>query len=202
MKRWPTIRIISAIALFLLITPFSPCLAAEAAPKKVTLKVPVCFATSLPVIGDSAVWLADNLKTASSGSIKMKIYEPGKLLPPFEILEAVSEGKINAGLASAAYWQGKIPAASFFSSVPFGPEAPEYLAWLYQGNGLQLYQQMYDQAGFSVKVLPVFIISPETSGWFAKPINSVADLNGLRMRFFGFGGFVPDTPPLFQYALR
>ena len=162
----------------------------QAKQKKVLLKVPVCFATSLPVIGDSAVWLADNLKTASDGNIVMKIYEPGALLPPFEILEAVSEGKVNAGLASAAYWQGKLPAASFFSTVPFGPEAPEYMAWLFQGNGMKLYQEMYDRAGFKVKVLPAFIISPETSGWFAKPVNSTEDFKGLRMRFFGFGGKV------------
>jgi len=158
--------------------------------KKVLLKVPVCFATSLPVIGDSAVWLADNLKTASDGNIVMKIYEPGALLPPFEILEAVSEGKVNAGLASAAYWQGKLPAASFFSTIPFGPEAPEYMAWLFQGNGMKLYQEMYDRAGFNVKVLPAFIISPETSGWFANPVKSADDFKGLRMRFFGFGGKV------------
>lgn len=181
------VSVILAIVLLSLTTVSQ---AADTPEKKVTLKVPLCFATSLPVIGDSAVWLADNLKTASNGSLKMKLYEPGKLLPPFEILEAVSEGKINAGLASAAYWQGKVPAASFFSSIPFGPEAPEYLAWLYNGNGLKLYQEMYDSAGFAVKVLPVLIISPETSGWFAKPIESVDDLKGLRMRFFGFGGKV------------
>jgi TRAP-type mannitol/chloroaromatic compound transport system substrate-binding protein len=185
MQRYKWTCLILAMAFFSITTIAQ---AADAPAKKIILKVPVCFATSLPVIGDSAVWLADNLKTASGGSIKMKIFEPGKLLPPFEILEAVSDGKINAGLASAAYWQGKMPAASFFSSVPFGPEAPEYLAWIYQGNGLKLYQEMYDRAGFAVKVLPVFIISPETSGWFAKPIETVDDLKGLRMRFFGFGG--------------
>ena len=76
--------------------------------------------------------------------------------------------------------------------MPFGPEAPEYLAWLFQGNGLKLYQEMYDQAGYNVKVLPVYIISPETSGWFSKPINTPADLKGLRMRFFGFGGKVME----------
>lgn len=158
--------------------------------KKVLLKVPVVFNTSLPVIGDVAPWLANNLALASDGDLKMKIYEPGKLLPPFEILEAVSEGKVNAGLAAAAYWQGKLPAAAFFSTIPFGPEAPEYLGWMLHGNGLKLYQEMYDKAGFNVKVLPCSIISPETSGWFAKPIESVKDFKGLRMRFFGFGGKV------------
>ena len=179
--------VIAAILVLAITLTFAP-VSSHAKQDKILLKVPVCFATSLPVIGDSAVWLADNINTASDGNIKLKIYEPGALLPPFEILEAVSEGKVNAGLASAAYWQGKLPAASFFSTIPFGPEAPEYMAWLFQGNGMKLYQEMYDRAGFKVKVLPAFIISPETSGWFAKPVNSVDDFKGLRMRFFGFGG--------------
>ena len=103
------------------------------------------------------------------------------LLHPFEILQAVSEGKVNAGLASAAYWQGKLPAAAFFSTVPFGPEAPEYLAWMLHGNGIKLYQEMYDRAGFKVKVLPSTIISPETSGWFAKPISGMVTFRGISL---------------------
>jgi TRAP-type mannitol/chloroaromatic compound transport system substrate-binding protein len=120
----------------------------------------------------------------------MTVYEPGKLVAPFEILDAVSEGKTNAGYATAGYWAGKLPAAPLFSAVPFGPDAAEYLAWLYYGNGMDLYQEMYDNAGYNVKVLLAAIIAPETSGWFAEPINSVSDLDGLRMRFFGLGGAV------------
>ncbi|MCP4289684.1 MAG: TRAP transporter substrate-binding protein, partial [Gammaproteobacteria bacterium] len=98
--------------------------------------------------------------------------------------------KVNAGYATAGYWAGKIPASPLFSAVPFGPEAGEYLAWIYYGNGRKLYQEMYDQAGYNVHVVPCGIIAPETSGWFAKPINSAEDLKGMSMRFFGLGGQV------------
>lgn len=164
------------------------CTATPAMAKKVLLKVPVCFATALPGLGSTPPWLAERIETLSNGEIKMKVFEPGKLVAPFEILDSVSKGKINAGYATAGYWQGKIPAAALFSAVPFGPEAGEYLAWLYYGGGMDLYQEMYDQAGFNVKVLVCGIIAPETSGWFAKEINSVDDLKGMRMRFFGLGG--------------
>ncbi len=163
---------------------------AQAQEKKVLLKAPLCFATSLPVLGDTIPAFAERVKTASNGSIRIKYYEPGKLIPPFEILGAVSSGKVNAGFGSGAYWQGKIPEAALFSAVPFGPEADEYLAWLYKGNGIALYQEMYDTAGYNVKVLPYAVISPETSGWFKKPINEPEDLKGLKMRFFGLGGKV------------
>ena len=157
---------------------------------KVLLKTPIAFATSLPGLGSPIPRVAEQLDLMSGGTLKMKVYEPGKLVPPFEILDAVSSGKINSGYTTAGYWAGKIPAAPLFSAVPFGPEAGEYMAWLYYGNGLSLYQEMYDQGGFNVHVVPCAIIAPETSGWFAKEIKSPEDLKGLKMRFFGLGGKV------------
>lgn len=165
-----------------------PALAAD----KLLLKVPVAFSTELPSLGTPIPRVAEQVEVMSGGTLRMKVYEPGKLVPPFEILDAVSSGKINAGYTTAGYWAGKIPAAPLFSAVPFGPEAGEYMAWIYYGNGLDLYQRMYDEAGFNVKVLPCAVIAPETSGWFAKEINAPADLEGLKMRFFGLGGKVME----------
>ncbi len=167
------------------------CGAAEAG-DKLLLKTPVAFSTELPGLGTPIPRVADEIAVMSGGTLKMKVYEPGKLVPAFEILDAVSTGKINAGYTTAGYWAGKIPAAPLFSAVPFGPEAGEYMAWLYYGNGMDLYQRMYDQAGYNVHVLPCAVIAPETSGWFAKEINSAEDLNGLKMRFFGLGGKVME----------
>ena len=162
---------------------------AMAGDKKVLLKIPVAFPTHLLGLGTPAPKLAKAIM-GMSDTIKVKVYEPKKLIAPFEILGAVSSGKVNAGYATAGYWKGKIPAAPIFSAVPFGPEAPEFVAWLYYGNGMKLYQEMYDTHGFNVKVIPTAIISPETSGWFKKEIKSVDDLKGLKMRFFGFGADV------------
>ncbi|WP_372574707.1 TRAP transporter substrate-binding protein [Ruegeria jejuensis] len=163
-----------------------PAIAAD----KMLLKTPIAFSTALPGLGSPIPRVAEQLDLMSGGTLKMKVYEPGKLVPPFEILDAVSSGKINSGYTTAGYWAGKIPAAPLFSAVPFGPEAGEYMAWLYYGNGMSLYQEMYDQAGFNVKVIPCAVIAPETSGWFATEINSPEDLSGLKMRFFGLGGKV------------
>ena len=156
---------------------------------KVLFKTPVAFGTHLPGLGTPIVRVAKQLDRVSGGTIKMKVYEPGKLVKPFEILDAVSTGKINSGYSTAGYWAGKIKASPLFTAVPFGPEAGEYMAWIYYGNGLKLYQEMYDQAGYNVHVIPCAIIAPETSGWYAKEMTA-ADFKGLRIRFFGLGGNV------------
>ena len=38
--------------------------------------------------------------------------------------------------------------------------------------------------------IPCGAIGPETSGWFKKPVKSLDDLKGMKMRFFGLGAKV------------
>lgn len=158
--------------------------------KPVLLKTPIAFKSTLIGLGTTIDYVSKRVAKASAGNIKVKIYEPGKLVPPLEILDAVSTGKVQAGYSVSGYWTGKLPAAPLFSSTPFGPELGEFLAWLKYGNGEKLYQRMYDQGGYNVKVLVCGVMAPETSGWFVKPVNKPEDLKGLKIRFFGLGGDV------------
>ncbi len=159
--------------------------------KNVLLKVPCSVPFTVPILGHDIVGtIADTINKSSNGTLKVKLYAPGKLVPSLEVLDAVSSGKTNAGYTAAFYYAGKNPASVLFSSFPFGPDPEEYIAWYYYGNGLKLYQEMYDHYGYNVKVLPAGIISAETSGWFTKPIETVEDLKGIKMRISGLGGKV------------
>ena len=104
-----------AASLLTATTALSTALAAD----KLLLKTPIAFSTSLPGLGSPIPRVAKQLDLMSGGTLKMKVYEPGKLVKPFEILDAVSSGKINSGYTTAGYWAGKIPAAPLFSAVPF-----------------------------------------------------------------------------------
>jgi len=165
---------------------------AAMAESKIMLKTPIFYNSVLPGLGSSVKYVSDNIGDLSGNTLKMKIYEPNKLVHPKEILDAVSTGKVQAGFATGGNWGGKIPAARLFSSVPFGPEAPEYLAWLYKGNGSKLHQELYDANNLNVKVQVCGILAPETSGWFNKEIKSTDVLKGLKMRFFGLGALVME----------
>ena len=155
-----------------------------------TLVTPVVYGTHLPGLGRPAVTLARDLKARSGGSLVLDLKQPGDGTKPYEILDKVSEGQVDAGFATAGFWAAKIPAATLFAGFPFGPDAKTYLAWFDRGHGRSLYQEVYDQAGLNVHVLPCAFGGAETGGWFVKEIKSKKDLEGLRMRIFGLGARV------------
>jgi len=188
MKRKFTV-LTSAIAAALVLSISTNVAAAD---KKVLLKLPVYFGTHLEGLGSTPKWLAEHVNKMTD-TIKVKIYEPGKLIPPKEILEAVNKGQVNAGWTTPGYNTGVLGnKASMFSAIPFGPDAPEYLAWLYYGDGRKLWQEMYEKKNLNIHSIPCSVIAPETSGWFSKPIDKPEDLKGLRMRFFGLGALVME----------
>ncbi|MEL7213361.1 MAG: TRAP transporter substrate-binding protein [Pseudomonadota bacterium] len=162
---------------------------AGAASAQETIEMTSSFGKNLPILGTAAIDFVEKINGISEG-VEFEHFDPGELVPTLEALDAVSNGSVDASYATAGYWQGKITAASLFAAVPFGPEAGEFLGWMLYDDGLELYQRMYDEAGYNVHVLPCGIIAPETSGWFKNEINSMADLEGLNMRFFGLGAEV------------
>lgn len=162
-----------------------------AATAETTIEMTSAFGKNLPILGTAAVDFTKMLN-AISADVEVVHFDPGKLVPTLEALDAVSDGSVDASFATSGYWQGKMSAASLFAAVPFGPEAGEFLGWILYDDGAKYWQQMYDDNGYNVHVVPCGLIAPETSGWFKTEINSVADLKGLNMRFFGLGAKVME----------
>ena len=155
----------------------------------VTLEMTSSFSKSLPILGTAGLDFVNRINAISS-EVAFEHFDPGKLVPTLEALDAVSNGSVDASYATSGYWQGKITSASLFAAVPFGPEAGEFLGWILYDDGAEMWQRMYDENGYDVKVLPCGVIAPETSGWFKNEINGPEDLEGLNMRFFGLGAEV------------
>ncbi len=173
----------------LIATALCGTLAATASYGQDTLEMTSSFSRNLPILGTAAVNFVETINGIST-TVEFEHFDPGELVPTLEALDAVSNGSVDASFATAGYWQGKITAASLFAAVPFGPEAGEFLAWMFYDDGLELFQRMYDENDYDVHVIPCGIIAPETSGWFRTEITSLEDLEGLNMRFFGLGAEV------------
>lgn len=153
-----------------------------------TWRVPVAFSTNLPALGDNILYVSDILSRASGGRIELQIFEPGKLLPPFSITEAVRDGKIEAGYTWVGYDQGRIPATPLIAAVPFGMEPWEFAGWYYEGDGKKLAEDLYRE--HNIHPILCSLVGPETAGWFRKKIVTVDDFKGLKIRFAGLGGKV------------
>lgn len=141
-----------------------------------------------PILGELPDRMAKWIDKMSNGRLKIHVYGGGELVPALETFDAVSNGVAEMGHGAAYYWAGKIPAAQFFGSVPFGMNAQQLNAWLFSGDGLELWQELYEP--YNLVPFPCGNTGGQMGGWFNKQINSVADIKGLKMRIAGLGGKV------------
>jgi TRAP-type mannitol/chloroaromatic compound transport system substrate-binding protein len=155
---------------------------------KIRWKMSSAFPSSLTHLGPSGVRFSKDIERLSGGKFEMKFYEPGALVPGLENFDAVSKGSVEASWTTPGYHTGKYPALAFFTTVPFGPNIGEFLAWKWFGGGNQLRDEIY--AKHDLIAFDCFCIGPETSGWFRKEIKSLDEMKGLKMRFFGLGAKV------------
>ena len=141
-----------------------------------------------PGMGMGVENLARRVEAASAGRLKIKVYGGGELVPAFEVFDAVSRGTVEMGHDAAYYHKGKVPAAQFFTAIPFGMNFMELNGWLYYGGGLEMWRELY--AAFDLVPIPCGNTGVQMGGWFNREINSVDDLKGLKMRIPGLGGEV------------
>lgn len=153
-----------------------------------TLEMTSVYPSSFPIIGEIGVDLGNRVELLSGGELSIHFNEPGALVPAPEAWDAVSIGAVDAVWYSPGFAQGVIPSAAMFTSVPFGPEAPEYLAWYYYGGGEAIWTEI--ARGHNIEPILCATLPPEASGWFREPIETVEDLDGVIMRFFGLGARV------------
>ncbi len=144
------------------------------------------FPKNLLLVGPSAEYFSDIVKSATNGEIEFEHFGQGELSPPTEIVDNVGNGSIDAGWSYGAFTAAKVPVANLFASIPYGPDAPKYLAWVYSGGGLELWREAY--APLNVVPMPCAVTLAESGGWYNKPIDKPEDFQGLKMRFSGIGG--------------
>ncbi len=178
----------TACSLALTTTLCSLSLTATHAEERVRWKIPTVFGTHLPGLGDPIKLVTEQIGAASNKSVQFKVYEPGKLVPPFGITEAVKNNQVPAAYAWLGYDLGKIPASALLSAVPFGMEPWAYAAWWYDDEGKKLAEDLY--AKHNAHPVLCSVIGPETAGWFKQEIKTLDDIKGLKIRFAGLGGKV------------
>jgi TRAP-type mannitol/chloroaromatic compound transport system substrate-binding protein len=163
----------------------------QSAPKVIEWKLVTTWPKGLPGLGAAPENFARRVNEASGGRLRIKVFGAGEIVPAFEVFDAVSRGVAEAGHGASYYWKGKIPAAVFFTAVPFGMTAQEANGWLHYGGGLALWRELY--APFGVIPYAGGSTGVQMAGWFNTRLNSREDLAGLKMRIPGLAGEVFDA---------
>src|SRR5437868_11690904 len=187
--RGATLGLVSAIA--------APALAQSG---KLRWRMITSWPKRLPGPGMSAERVAERIGILSGGRLDITVSAAGEVVPAFEVLDAVGSGVAEMGHTASFYWQGKEPAAAFYTTVPFGLTPNEHVAWVDAGGGQALWDEIY--APFGVKPFMGGNTGVCMGGWFRREIKSLADLRGLKIRSLGLGGEVfrrmgatPQTTP-------
>ncbi len=151
-------------------------------------KMATSWPTSLKTLYGAAQRIAQRVSEMTDGRFTIQVFAAGEIVPGLQVLDAVQQGTVECGHSAGYYYIGKNPALAFSTGVPFGLNAQQQNAWLYHGGGLELIQNLYSD--FNTIAFTAGNSGIQMGGWFKREVNTVRDLQGLKMRVPGLGGEV------------
>ena len=154
---------------------------------KVAWRLASSFPPGLDTIYGGGETLAKYVSEATDGNFTIDVFAAGELAPPLEVVDPVSEGTIDMAHTVGYYFSGKDIAWAALSAIPFSLNARGMNAWYYHGGGLDITNAFF--ANYNIVGFPCGNTAAQMGGWFRKEINTVADLQGLKMRV-GFAGTI------------
>jgi TRAP-type mannitol/chloroaromatic compound transport system substrate-binding protein len=161
---------------------------APASPGGRTLKMQSTWPASSS-LQENFKFFAERVDKLTSGQLKIDAMAAGQVVPPFEVLDATHKKVLDGAHSVAYYWIGKHKATTLFASTPAGPfgmDQMDFLGWIYEGGGLQLYWDLYQkEMKLNVVAFPIMPSSPQAFGWFKRPIKNLADFKGMKCRQTG-----------------
>jgi TRAP-type mannitol/chloroaromatic compound transport system substrate-binding protein len=138
---------------------------------------------------DNLRFFAERVDKLTSSELRIEAMAAGQVVPAFEVLDATHKKVIDGAHAVSYYWVGKNKAATLFSATPAGPfgmDQIDFMGWLYEGGGLDLWWEFYQkELKLNVLAFPILPASPQAFGWFKRPIKNLADFKGMKCRQTG-----------------
>jgi TRAP-type mannitol/chloroaromatic compound transport system substrate-binding protein len=138
------------------------------------------------IFNEMAQEFVSRVNSMAGGRLRVDYLVGGAVVKPFEVMDAVSKGVLDAGHTVPVYWYGKSKVASLFGSGPInGCDAQQTLAWIYRGGGLDLYKELLQKLNLNVVGFFALPMPTQPLGWFKKPITDAKQLKGLKYRTVG-----------------
>jgi len=161
---------------------------AFAAEKVYRLKLAESWGPNFPVFGDSVKNMVKMAEEMSNGRLKIRVDSANKHKSAFGVFDMVKSGQYDMGHSASYYYKGKVPNTLYFTTMPFGMTAMEQYSWFQYGGGQELMDEVYGE--HNLVAFPGGNTGVQMGGWFRKEINTLEDLQNLKMRIPGFAGEV------------
>ena len=160
------------------------------AQKTVSWRMASSFPKSLDTIFGAADAFTRRVSQLTNGKFVIRHFAGGEIVPGLQVMDAVQAGTVEMGHTAPYYYFGKDSAFAFDCAVPFGLTSRQQTAWVDQGGGRELLREFYRHYGI------INFLGGNTGtqmgGWYRKPIKSLADMKGLKIRIAGFAGRVME----------
>ncbi|MGE5511882.1 MAG: TRAP transporter substrate-binding protein [Bacteroidota bacterium] len=179
-------KAIAALGFACLVGMSGPVLAQQPAPR--VLKMQSSWPQNATA-QEAFMIFADRVSKLTGGQLKVETAPAGQVVPAFEVLDATHKKVIDGSHTISYYWTGKSKTATLFSNTPagiVGMDLFDYLGWLYEGGGLDMWWEFYQkELRLNLVAFPLHAPSPQALGWFRKPITSLTDFKGIKCRQTG-----------------
>lgn len=137
-----------------------------------------------PLMDIGAQAFADTLEELSGGRITVEVFPAGTLGPGLKVSETVQNGVADMGHTWSGYDWGADPTAVLFGGYAGSFDTERMLHWLYRGGGADLWAE-WRKDRFNLVAMPLFIRTAEVFLHSRKPVRSLEDLQGLKLRTAG-----------------
>jgi len=122
------------------------------------------------------------VKKLTNGTVKIKAFPVGSLLPMKEVLNGLRSGVIDMAIVPEGYYAGAVPVSQIAGALPYAFRNLQESAFFMWNRGfVDLLREGYAKQN-------VYVIPFETYGvglMTKKPVARVDDLKGMKIRAFG-----------------
>jgi TRAP-type mannitol/chloroaromatic compound transport system substrate-binding protein len=137
-----------------------------------------------PLMEIGAKAFAEKIKYLTNGSLQVQVFPSGTLSKGLEVRDAVEKGVAECGHTWIGYDWGKDPTVVLLGGYAGSMDSERILHWIYEAGGLEMWKK-YNDEKFGLVSMPLFCRTAEAFLHSRKPVHTLKDLKGLKLRTAG-----------------
>lgn len=137
-----------------------------------------------PLMEIGAKAFAERVKLLTDGRVKIQVFPGGTLGKALKVSETVRTGVAEVGHTWMGYDWGRDKTTVLFGGYAGSMDSERMLHWLYEAGGIEMWRQFREEK-FGVVSFPMFIRTAEAFLHSRKPVRTLDDLKGLKLRTAG-----------------